>query len=180
MYDSIQIATINDFIFCKRSLYFHSIYYTFEDKHYKARPQIVGTIKHEASDTGKYSSLKKYMQGTEVFSHKHNIIGKIDIYDKDEQTLIERKTNIKRVYDGYRYQMYAQAIALEEMGYPVKHMFLHSLKDNKKYPVHYGGKELYEFEKVLTSMRQFDIGQSNPQQNKNKCEQCIYRELCRS
>lgn len=179
MYDSIQISTINDFIFCKRSLYFHSIYYTFEDKHYKARPQVVGTIKHEAVDTGRYSSRKRFLQGMEVFSHKYNIIGKIDLYDKETRTLIERKTKIERVYDGYRYQMYGQALALEEMGYPIEMMVLHSLEDNKKYPVKYGGREMYRFEKTLVAMRAFNISKSKPLENINKCARCIYRELCR-
>jgi CRISPR-associated protein Cas4 len=180
MYDSIQISTINDFVFCKRSLYFHSIYYTFEDKHYKAKPQIAGTIKHEAVDEGRYSSRAKYLQGVAVFSQKENIIGKIDLYDKETKTLIERKSKIKKVYDGYRYQMYAQCVALEEMGYPVKQMFLHSLDDNKKYPVHYGGKEMFEFQKILLAIRAFDIGKSTPQTNTNKCQNCIYHELCRA
>jgi CRISPR-associated exonuclease Cas4 len=180
MYDYIQISTINDFIFCPRSLYFHGIYYTFEDKHYKAEPQLVGTIKHEASDEGRYSSRARYLQGMEVFSNKYGLVGKIDIYDKETQTLIERKTKIKRIYPGYRYQLYAQYEALTEMGYPVKQMFLHSLEDNRKYPVSYGGRDMYEFNKILRAIRSFDISRSSPQENIGKCSQCIYKELCRT
>jgi CRISPR-associated protein Cas4 len=115
----------------------------------------------------------------EVFSHKYNLVGKIDLYDQESSTLIERKTKIKHVYDGYRYQMYAQKLALEEMGYPVDSMILHSLDDNRKYPVAFGGRDMYAFEKILTAIRSFDLAVSVPHENKEKCTRCIYHELCR-
>jgi CRISPR-associated exonuclease Cas4 len=180
MYDYIQISTINDFIFCERSLYFHGIYYSFEDRHYKAEPQVIGTIRHEASDTGRYSSRSRYLQGMEVFSAKYGLVGKIDIYDQETRTLIERKTKIKRVYPGYRYQLYAQYEALTEMGYPVERMFLHSLEDNRKYPVRYGGQDMYFFHKTLAAIQEFDLAKSRPLENIGKCSRCIYRELCRT
>lgn len=179
MYDYIQISTINDFLFCERSLYFHGIYYTFEDKHYKARPQVNGTLRHQASDTGRYSSRSRYLQGMEIFSHKLGLVGKIDIYDRETRTLIERKAKIKRVHIGYRYQMYAQYEALTEMGYPVEHMVLHSLEDNRKYPVRYGGPDMYFFHKTIAAMRSFNLTASKPIEHTGKCRQCIYRELCR-
>lgn len=179
MYDYVQISTINDFIFCQRSLYFHSIYYTFVDKQYKAKPQVAGTIAHEATDTGRYSSQKKFLQAMEVFSHAYGVIGKIDVYDKETKVLTERKRKINRVYDGYRFQLYAQKLALEEMGFPVEKMFLHSLSDNKKYEIHFHGPDLYAFEKTIEKIRAFNVAKSSPKQNIQKCRNCIYRELCR-
>ena len=179
MYDYIQIATINDFIFCPRSVYFHGVYARFADRHYKAKPQIAGSIRHEASDTGRYSSRKRYLQGAEVFCERLGLVGKIDVYDRETQTLIERKSKIKRVYDGYRYQLYAQFEALREAGERPEKLVLHSLEDNKKYPVKYGGRELYAFEKLIARMRSFNITDSRATISGAKCARCIYRELCR-
>ena len=68
-----------------------------------------------------------------VYSEKYNLLGKIDLYHIDKQSLIERKTKIKKIYDGQRFQIWAQMFCLEEMGYPVKKMQIYSLKDNKTY-----------------------------------------------
>ncbi len=180
MHDYIQIATINDFVFCPRSVYFHSIYYAFTDETYKSRDQKAGSLAHEASDAGRYSTRARYMQGAEVYSHELRIIGKIDIYDREAHELIERKRTIRRVYAGYRYQLYAQKACLEEMGFPVAKMTLHSLTDNKKYPVTQSVRDFYYFTRTLQRMRSFDLAHSTHLMRSKKCARCIYRELCRS
>lgn len=177
-YDHIQISKINDFIFCPHSLYFHSVYENFDKGHYKAKPQIAGTIAHKTVDTQKFSSCKNILQGTEVFSEKYGIIGKIDIYDKDKRELIERKRTIKKVYDGYLFQLYAQKLCLEEMGFEVEKTTLYSMTDNKSYPVALLPQQIRGFEKTLKNMRNFDLT-SDKDTNLDKCNNCIYHELCR-
>lgn len=178
MYSSIQISKINDFLFCPLSIYFHSIYENFDDKAYHQVPQIRGRIKHEPIDKQKYSTAKKYLQGLEVYSEKYNLVGKIDIYDQEKQALTERKNKIKNIYDGYKYQLYAQYFCLMEMGYPVKEMYLYSMSDNKKYAVQLPrGDELSNFEKVIEEMKNFKVD-SNFERDDAKCAQCIYKELC--
>lgn len=177
-YDHIQISKINDFIFCPHSLYFHSVYEDFDKRHYKAQPQIAGTIAHKTIDEKKFSSRKNILQSVEVFSEKYGIIGKIDIYDKDKKELIERKRTIKKIYDGYLFQLYAQKLCLEEMGHEVKKMILYSLTDNKTYPVVLSPQKIEEFNKTLKDMRNFDLT-DNKCANLDKCRNCIYRELCR-
>lgn len=177
-YDYIQISKINDFVFCPRSLYFHSVYEDFDKTQYKARPQIAGTIAHKSVDENKFSSRKNILQGLEVFSAKTGIIGKIDIYDKNKKELIERKRTIKKIYDGYLFQLYAQKLCLEEMGYPVKKMKLHSLTDNRVYLIEISVKEKEAFQKIIDEMRSFDFGRSK-NVSEIKCANCIYRELCR-
>ncbi len=177
-YDYIQISKINDFIFCPFSLYFHSIYENFDSAHYKAEPQAAGKLVHKTIEEGKYSSSKRYLQGLEVFSEQYGIIGKIDIYDKQTKTLIERKKKIKKIYDGYIYQLFAQKLCLEEMGYPVKKMELYSLEDNKKYPVKIFAKQKRNFFQTINNIKTFDFSCIKTT-NKTKCANCIYRELCR-
>ena len=177
-YDYIQISKINDFTFCPRSLYFHSVYESFDKTQYKARPQIAGTIAHKSVEEGKFSSRKNILQGMEVFSAQYGIIGKIDIYDTKKQELIERKRMIKKIYNGYLFQLYAQKLCLEEMGYPVKKMKLYSLVDNRVYPVEIGEKQKELFWQTLSEIRSFSF-HKNTNVSKAKCSACIYRELCR-
>ncbi len=82
MHDYIQISKINDFIFCPLSLYFHSVYESFDGRLYKAKAQIAGTIAHKTVDEKKASTHKNIIESMEVFSEEYGIIGKIDIYDE--------------------------------------------------------------------------------------------------
>lgn len=177
-YDHIQISKINDFVFCPYSLYFHSVYEDFDKAQYKARPQVAGTIAHKTVDTQKFSSRKNILQGVEIFSNEYGLIGKIDIYDKDKKELIERKRTIKKVYDGYLFQLYAQKLCLEEMGHKVKKMKLYSMTDNKIYSVNLSKRQILQFKDTINRMRHFDLGDKKTA-NKDKCKNCIYHELCR-
>lgn len=179
MEDYIQISKLNDFIFCPRSLYFHGIFETFDEKTYHDLPQARGKIAHETIDKGQYSSLKKYLQGLEVYSDELGVCGKIDIFDKDEGVLVERKYQIKKIYDGYVFQLYAQALCLKEMGYSVKKLFFHSLADNKRYPVNFPDLEVEKRLKALIrEMRTYDVAKDVSIPNENKCANCIYKSLC--
>lgn len=177
-YDHIQISKINDFLFCPHSLYFHSVYENFDKTQYKARSQIAGTIAHKTVDTHKFSSRKSILQGMEIFSEKYGLIGKIDIYDRDREELIERKRTINKIYDGYLFQLYAEKLCLEEMGYKVSKMKLYSMTDNKTYPVVLSLEKIKQFEETLDKMRKFNF-LSNKNSNLEKCDNCIYHELCR-
>ncbi len=114
-----------------------------------------------------------------VMSEKYQIIGKIDIYDSEKKILTERKKNIKKIYDGYRYQLYAQYLCLLEAGYQVSRLILYSLSDNKKYDVPFPTEEdINTFSEILAKIRSFDPAESHFAPNKNKCTYCIYRSLC--
>lgn len=175
----IQISKINDFIFCPRSIYFHAVYEQFHQKVYHQSPQLVGKIKHENIEEGEYSTAKRYLQGMEVYSEKYGLAGKIDIYDQEQKSLIERKTKVVNIYDGYRYQLYAQMFALQEMGYSVEKLFIHSLTDNKRYPIDLPeGDELERFEDLIEQIRSFEVSKFPVIDNEQKCNNCIYRALC--
>ncbi len=177
---SIQISKINDFLFCPRSLYFHSLYESFSTTAYHSSSQTRGRLNHATIDTGRYASEKHILQGLEVYSERYGLIGKIDLYEKETKTLIERKTKIHAVYPGYRFQLYAQYFAMIEMGYPVERLVLRSLEDNKRYEVPLPIDEsLTEFEDTLNTMRAFDILEAPLEENLKKCAHCIYQSLCR-
>jgi CRISPR-associated protein Cas4 len=115
MDDYIIISNLNDFIFCPASIYFHNLYGSMDTMLYQNSSQIDGTNTHETVDNGKYSSAKNILTAIEVYSEKYNIVGKIDIYNSNTKTLTERKRQIKTIYDGYIFQLYAQYFAMKDL-----------------------------------------------------------------
>lgn len=155
----IQISKINDFLFCPLSLYLHTMYEDFDARGYHETAQVAGKLAHENIESETYSSARRYIQGISVYCEKYNIAGKIDIYDKKEKALIERKNKIKNIYLGYKYQLYGEYFCMTEMGYEVEKLFLHSLSDNKRYEIFPPStEEVAGFEKTLEQMRDFGPG----------------------
>ena len=176
----IPISELNDFLFCPKSIYFHHLYGKLNASLYHDKPQIAGKINHECIDEGEYSSSKHFLQGMEIYSAELGLCGKIDILDTKKHALIERKTKIQHLYEGYIMQVYAQYYCLQEMGYRVDALFLHSLKDNKRYVVPIPTqKEREQLEALITQMKAFDMEQPFVQVPE-KCRTCIYRHLCNS
>jgi CRISPR-associated exonuclease Cas4 len=173
----IPISKINDFAFCPVCAYLHFVYQPFNQQTYHQTPQVAGKIKHEAIDKKAYSSAKRYIAGLDVYSAQYGLAGKIDIYDSKEKKLIERKNKIKVIYDGYRYQMYAQYYCLQEMGFEVQHLAFHSMSDNKTYTLAVPSKQdKQEFEQVLAQLRAFDINKIK-NHTCDKCANSIYASL---
>lgn len=177
----IQISLLNDYIFCPKSIYFHKLYGKFNQEIYHETPQKIGKIKHENIDEKKYSSSSRFLQSIEIYSEEYNLCGKIDIFDIETKSLIERKTKISTIYEGYKYQLYAQYFCMQEMGYEVKKLFFHSLVDNKRYELKIPKqKEIDAFRTFLTEFKKFDPMVKDFKQNSQRCKACIYKELCDS
>lgn len=175
----IKLSTLNDFIFCPKSIYYHNLYDNYEKKLYQEEAQIAGTIAHEAVDNKTYSSRKDILQWLEVYSEKYWIAGKIDIFHIKEGRLIERKNKIEKIYQGYKYQLWGQMYCLQEMGYNVEKLEFYSMQDNKTYRVYKPSvDEELKFLKMLDDYRKFDLLKSDWNQNTQKCLRCIYKELC--
>lgn len=173
----IQISKINDFLYCPRSVYLHSIYENFSSKTFHQTPQVVGKLNHETIDNKRYSSAKRYLQGSSVYSEKYGIAGKIDIYDSEKKHLIERKTVVKKIWQGYIYQLYAQYFCMKEMGYGIDRMFLYSMQDNKKYEISVPAKkEIKEFEDVLDKIKNYDP-LADKKHSCPKCRESVYGGL---
>ena len=93
------------------------------------------------------------LQGLSVYSEEYNLVGKIDTFDTRKGVLTERKKKIKKVYDGYIFQVY-----------PI--------------PLPQHAPELYQkFIKTLTDLNTFRL-ENFRQENEQKCAHCIYEPLC--
>ncbi len=176
----IPISFLNDFIFCPRSIYFHQLYSKSDERLYHTIDQSEGKAAHATVDSKTYTSAKKVLQTIEIYSQTYALGGKIDTFDQSSGVLTERKKRIKRIFDGYIYQLYAQYYCLVEMGYEVKSIRLYSMDDNKVYPIVLPKDDFKReqgFKMLLQQIRTFDLGAPflvNP----NKCFRCIYRYLC--
>ena len=175
----IMITQINDFIFCPRSIYFHDIYRATADPDtYQQAPQKIGQSSHSTIDHSTYSTRKEIITGLMVYSQKYGLLGRIDILDTSQGILTERKYSVTAIYEGFRYQLYAQYFALLEMGYYVSAMRIHSIKDNKNYPIDIPNlEETNQFDATLEQMKSFDL-QAPFNQNPKKCQHCVYNSLC--
>jgi len=175
----LTMTQINDFIFCPRSILFHNFLQdNLTPDAFRETPQIQGLAAHQAVDEGRYSTSKNILQGTMVYSSRYQLLGRIDTFDIASGHLCERKYSVTALYDGFRFQLYAQYFALTEMGYKVRTMAVYSAKDNKKYPVTLPDEtEIREFEAILQKIRNYHASQPITV-NLNKCRHCNYREIC--
>jgi CRISPR-associated exonuclease Cas4 len=180
MVSAIAISTLNDFIFCPKSLYLHSIYGSFNTQTYHDTPQINGTIAHQTIDEKRYTTSKQIIMSLPIYSSKYNLIGKIDIYDKLQKCLIERKYHLKKIYDGHYMQLWAQYICLKEMGYQVNCLKIYSMKDNKTHKIDLpNAQDLKKLENLIEQIKQYKPTRYEKQYiSPNKCSHCIYRTLC--
>lgn len=180
MEEPILITWLNDFIFCPASIYFHNLYGETERIAFQQPCQLNGTAAHERIDSGQYSTRKNILSGISVYCEAYNLTGKIDLFDTVSGELIERKKQIKTVYDGYIFQLYGQCFALREMGYRVRKLTLRSLSDNKKYAVPLpedDPEKQNAFEQLLEKINRFVLSEYR-QTNIEKCLHCIYEPLC--
>ncbi len=175
----IKLSTLNDFIFCPKSIYYHNLYDNYEKKIYQEEAQIAWTIAHESIDNQNYSSRKDILQWLSVYSEKYWIAGKIDLFYMREWRLIERKNKIEKIYQGYKYQLWWQMLCLEEMWYKVENLWFYSMTDNKTYKIYKPSfSEMERFMEIIERYRKFDLFQKKWTQNTQKCLKCIYKELC--
>ena len=175
----IYLSWLNDYAFCPHSIYVHALYGQTSRKLYQETAQWKGAIAHESLDQQRYSTRKSELTGFAVLSEEMGLYGKIDLYKGKNKELIERKKKIYRLYDGYIYQLLGQYYCMTEMGYSVEKLSLYSMDDNKKYPVPLpDAAKCDEFIEYLEQVRSYNPFTILDNVNANKCQHCIYRELC--
>ncbi len=177
----IPISFLNDFIFCPRSIYFHQLYGSMNTQLYQQKPQIAGKAAHASIDEKTYSTRKTILQGIDIYCEQYRLCGKIDLFDIKSGKLTERKREIKVIYDGYVFQLYAQYFALTEMGYHVKSIALYDITHNKSFPVALPDVDTemkQKFETLIEQLNTFDLNQTGFVPNEAKCRNCIYNNLC--
>lgn len=169
---------LNDFIFCPYSIYLHNVYMETDETLYHAPPQIRGKIAHKTIDNKTASNVKKDLQSLPVYSDRFKIMGKIDIYRDKDKLLIERKYQLKQIFKGQIYQLWAQYICLTEMGYEIKQLAFYEISTHKTIPIPLPNDNgIKEFSCFIETFHNF-----NPEKpiniNPNKCKHCIYCNLC--
>lgn len=174
----ISLSTLNDFIFCPYSIYFHNVYMGTNDDFYHATPQIRGNIAHEAVDEKRSSTRKDELLAMPVFCKSLGITGKIDVYRGREKHLIERKYQLKQIYQGQYYQLWGQYFCMIEMGYEIERLSFYEIYSNRTIPVNLPGQQEYdELKSFILKFQSFNINEItfiNP----NKCCHCIYNPVC--
>jgi CRISPR-associated exonuclease Cas4 len=106
------------------------------------------------------------------------LMGKIDLFDLTTGRLTERKNSVTAVYDGFRYQIYAQYFSLVEMGYRPQSLCLYSKKSNTTYDIPVPDEAATrEFESLIQRMKSFRLSDAFSQ-NPAKCIHCIYNPIC--
>ena len=143
-----------------------------------AKPQTRGKVAHESVDNKMSSTSKNEIQSLPVSSDELGVMGKIDIYRKNEKLLIERKYQLKQIYRGQLYQIWAQYFCMTEMGYEIEKIAFYEMSTNKMIPLDLPTS--IDKEELLTFISRFKM--YNPadsfQPNENKCRHCVYCNLC--
>ncbi|MDY3268668.1 MAG: type V CRISPR-associated protein Cas4 [Phocaeicola sp.] len=178
MGDYIAISLLNDFVFCPYSIYLHNVYMESDESQYHAIPQTKGRIAHKTVDEKKTTNGKGDLVSVSVCSDEFRIYGKIDLYRFSTKTLIERKYQLKNIYRGQIYQLWAQYFCLCEMGIKVEKLAFYEISTNKMIEIKLPeSDDRNEFIDFLSSVRKYNLF-SDIIINANKCKHCIYCNLC--
>jgi len=145
---------------------------------YHAIPQIRGKAAHRSVDDRSYCSSRHVISGLAVYSEEFGVYGKIDIYKAQEKLLIERKYQLKTIYRGQIYQLWAQYFSMLEMGYQVERLEFHTQVSRTIHVVPIPDeKDILELNLFLNRFRTFDPTMPF-HLNPAKCIHCIYCNLC--
>lgn len=174
----LPITYLNDFVFCPYSIYLHQVFDTNSEVLYSASPQQTGKAAHGKIDEEKPSRQPQTIKGAYVISNRLGVYGKIDTFYVKQHKLVESKYQIKTLYQGYYYQLWAQYFALTEMGYEVNEICFFSIKDKKTHPVKIPQQQ--EFDELRSHIRKIARFDFEKEINVNpvKCQHCIYASLC--
>ena len=178
MEDYISISTLNDFIFCPYSIYLHNVYIDTDEGLYHAAPQTKGKLVHTPIDTKTSSNRNDDLLALPVMSEQLGVMGKIDVYRVKEKVLVERKYQLKQIYQGQKYQLWTQYFCLLEMGYDVERIAFYEISTNKTIPISLPtAEDKQELMNFIQSLKEYDPS-THFVANPNKCRHCIYCNLC--
>lgn len=179
MNDYIEIAQLNDFVFCPYSIYLHNIFSNSDESIYKATPQLKGTHSHRNIDNKLTHHNNDLIYSLSVCSNKYQLYGKIDTYRISTCTLVKRKYRLSQIYQGQIYQLWAQYLCMIEMGYEVQRIGFYEISTNKcKFIPLPSEADLKHFSEFLIRFKSYNPIDTPIIVNPNKCTHCIYCNLC--
>lgn len=150
-----------------------------DEGQYKATPQIKGKVAHKTTDEKTASNRADDILSLPVYSEEYGLMGKIDVYKRKEKKLIERKYQLKQIYQGQIYQLWAQMLCLQEMGYEVTSLAFYETSTNRMIPVEMPNeKDVDRFKNFICAFRSYNPGVTSFSVNPNKCKHCVYCSLC--
>ena len=145
---------------------------------YHATPLTRGRVAHASIDNKTYSTRRTDIMALPVCSEALKLIGKIDLYKQDKKLLVERKFQLKQIYRGQYYQLWAQYFCMREMGYKVEHLAFYEILTNRMIPVPLPNEEVTtELKNFIQRFREYSLD-APIIVNINKCAHCIYCNLC--
>lgn len=146
---------------------------------YHATPQTQGRIAHDSVDSKSASNRSEDIISLPVYSEEYRLMGKIDIYKGKEKKLIERKFQLKQIYQGQIYQLWAQMLCMKEMGYSVETLAFYETSKNRMIPIEMPNDlELIKFKNFINRFHNYNPLETSITINPNKCLHCIYCNLC--
>lgn len=146
---------------------------------YHATPQTQGRVAHATVDNKTASNRADDILALPVYSEEYGLMGKIDLYKRKEKKLIERKYQLKQIFQGQIYQLWAQMFCLKEMGYDVEALAFYETSTNRMIPVAMPtNQDIEEFKNFIQRFRSFDPSSTTFIINPNKCRHCVYCNLC--
>ena len=133
---------------------------------------------HAPSDSKSSSTKAADIYNLPIYSERFGLMGKIDVYHSDRKQLVERKYQLKQIFQGQIYQLWAQMFCMREMGYEVESIAFYEISTNKMIPINMPTKEEEkQFEEFIKRFHAYKPELSLPI-NENKCRHCIYCNLC--
>lgn len=175
MENYLTITTLNDFIFCPYSIYLHQIYDANKEETYHSIDQSKGKRLHDFIDN---NIEVKSWKNAFVYSEKWKIYGKIDDYNPKTKELIEYKSTVAIVFQGYYYQIWAQYLCLQEMEIEVEKLAFFDFKTQNKIELPLPtAQQITQLQNHIKKVQRFDF-HTEIQINSNKCMRCIYNNLC--
>lgn len=146
---------------------------------FHAVPQTRGKAAHETIDQKTASHSADDILALPIYSENYGLMGKIDVYRKKSKKLIERKFQLKQIFQGHIYQLWAQMFCLLEMGYEVESLAFYEISTKKEIPVALPTEEdKIQFAEFIKTFKAYNPATSPININKNKCQHCVYCNLC--
>lgn len=146
---------------------------------YKASPQLLGSNAHKATGNKNHSTHKDEIMALPVYSEELGLYGIIDNYKTKEGILIERKNNLKQIFKGQIYQLWAQYFCMKEMKYRINKIAFYEISTNKMmYQTLPTDTDKAELKSFIEKLRTYSPETTPIFINPNKCRHCIYCNLC--
>ena len=179
MENYILISQLNSFEFCPYSIYLHNIYKEQNAEANLSAAIMHGCLAHESVDTKSAFPHTEVLLAMPVYSDFYGIMGKIDVFYLKSNTLVEWKNELRHIFQGHLYQLWAQMFCLCEMGYHVEHLAFYEVSKKRTIPQPLPTKnDEARFADFVKRFKTYDPLSSPVTINLNKCRHCVYSNLC--